>query len=145
MKKSIIFFAAKFTLVVMIAIGIFGLGRKVGEESAGRRAEKETYLLASVNAVPLYARYAEISELIADGKINQAKCAVNLGASSYLRDVKRCLADSGCRDFILDEVKNIAPEVIDGGSRKFTFYESGEACVHDDPDKLKKLGSGVKK
>lgn len=141
MNKSTMFFVSKVVLVLVIGLGGFHLGRTVGEDSTRKRAEKETYLLSSLNAVPLYAGYAEMSERIMDGKLNQAKCAANINASSYLRTVKRCLEERVCRDFISDEVKKIAPELLDEGRQKFTYYESGESCLYENPDKSK----GIKK
>lgn len=137
MNKSTMLFIGKIVTILVIGAALVHFGRSIGEASARQRFEKETYLLSAFNAVPLYASYAEMSERIGDGKVAQAKCTANLYASSYLRDIRQCLGQRTCSDFILDGVKKTAPELLDAGTQKFTYFESGERCSYDNPDKSK--------
>jgi len=134
MNKSILIVGGA-ALVLVLGLGGFHIGRGVGEDSARQKFEKETYLLLNLNAVASYVSYAEMSAQISDGKLNQAKCTANVVASAHLRQVKECLGQRGCRDAIYDEVKKLAPELLDESKLKFTYYENAEACFSANPDK----------
>jgi hypothetical protein len=122
-------------LVLALGLGGFHIGRSVGEDSARQRFERETYLLSNLNAVASYASYAEMSVLISEGKLNQAKCSANVIASTHFRQVQACLARRGCRDAVYDEVKKRAPEILDERKLKFTYYENAEKCFSENPDR----------
>lgn len=134
MKKSVLTVGG-VALVLAIGLGGFHIGRGVGENSVRQRFERDAYLLLNLNAVASYASYAELSEQILDGKLNQAKCTTNVVASAHLRQVKECLGQRVCRDVIYDEVKKRAPELLNGSKLKFTYYENMEACSAAKPDK----------
>jgi uncharacterized low-complexity protein len=131
-KPKSIFIAC--VLVLGIGICSFFFGRAVGGNAATANFERENALLVSLNSVASYMVYSEIAAQLAEGKLGEAKCNANIIASSYAREVKKCLNESDCRVAIQDEVLKGAPELLGKSKFKFTYYENAESCFASNPD-----------
>jgi len=77
---------------------------------------------AQVN-LGVYTVYRDIAIAIAGGRYDRAKCQAEVMASSMLDDIKRCVAESGCRSVIGASVQKIAPEALGQVPLPFKYLE----------------------
>jgi len=124
MKKTALTIVALVVVLISFLLGVY-----LGGKSAQARLEKKDYYLSMLNNISRYSTPVEISHQIADKRYDQAKCIADLTASIYYRELQSCLAEEDCHDFIHDEVKKIAPELLIGDKSRFAYYGNMERCT----------------
>lgn len=118
----------------MTALASFLLGGKLGASAAQKDFDMKSKYLSFLNLMHPFRMASEISAKISDKQYQNAKCSADLSASVYYQEIRTCLADAECGSLIIDDVKEMAPEMLDD-NKKFTYYENGEACHLTSPPK----------
>ena len=123
LKRMILIASAIILLLIALSIGVI-----IGQSVSKGRYERVAGYLSSLNAIGAYSASAEASNLIRAQRLDEARCKMDISASIYYRDLQNCLKDQPCREFILEEVEERAPELLGRGELKFRLYEHLEKC-----------------
>ena len=119
MRKSAIWIASLAVTHALFFVGGAALGRHnalTGFVGQTKDAEAQVSL-------GRYTVYRDMAIAITGARYDRAKCTAEVLASSMLDDVKRCVADSGCRSVIEANAQKMAPEALGQAPLPFKYIE----------------------
>ncbi|GEM_PF-3568126 len=124
MRKIIIWVVV---LIVSHVAAFFGgsiVGGKISKNYLSQEFEKANAPIMLAH----YVQFRDFAKSVGTGKLDNAKCSAELGASSNLDDIRACLADDHCKTSIEKDVRQLAPEIISGAPLGFD-YKKKEGAV----------------
>lgn len=119
MRKKIIWIVF---LIVSHVAAFFG-GSFVGGRISMHYLSQEFEKANAPIMLSHYVQFRDFAKSIKAGKLDNAKCSAELGASSNLDAVRACLADDHCKSSIEKEVRQRAPEIISGSPLDFDYKQ----------------------
>ena len=115
-------------LLIISHVAIFFGGSVVGGSISKSYLYQEFEKANAPVILSHYEIFRDIAKNIKTGKLDNARCSAELGASSNLDDVRACLKNDYCKASIEKEVYQKAPEIISGAPLSFD-YKKREGAV----------------
>jgi hypothetical protein len=114
--------------IALCFISAFLFGRYQGTHYSESYISQLNENITTLNDVPAYWGYANISNNISEKNYRAAKCTSDLLASAKFGKIQICLQSAKCKEIIIEEVKKNAPELLMPESNIFAYYKNLKHC-----------------